>query len=76
LRDIEASPFLDPANELAFVTGLTFVGSGAVNLTQSPVTEFVEGVGGVPEPSSWAMLIAGFGLVGATMRRRRTVVAE
>ncbi len=27
--------------------------------------------GGVPEPTSWAMLIAGFGLVGATMRRRR-----
>jgi hypothetical protein len=26
--------------------------------------------GGVPEPASWAMLIAGFGLVGATMRRR------
>lgn len=25
----------------------------------------------VPEPASWAMLIAGFGLVGATMRRRR-----
>lgn len=25
----------------------------------------------VPEPSSWAMLIAGFGLVGATMRRRQ-----
>lgn len=25
---------------------------------------------GVPEPSSWAMLIAGFGLVGAAMRRR------
>jgi hypothetical protein len=25
----------------------------------------------VPEPSSWAMLIAGFGIVGATMRRRR-----
>jgi hypothetical protein len=31
----------------------------------------------VPEPANWAMLIAGFGLVGATMRRRRaaTVVA-
>jgi hypothetical protein len=26
----------------------------------------------VPEPASWAMLIAGFGLVGATMRRRRS----
>lgn len=27
--------------------------------------------GPVPEPASWAMLLAGFGLVGATMRRRR-----
>ena len=26
----------------------------------------------VPEPSSWAMLIAGFGLTGAAMRRRRS----
>lgn len=29
----------------------------------------------VPEPSSWAMLIAGFGLVGASLRRRRSVAA-
>jgi hypothetical protein len=29
----------------------------------------------VPEPSSWAMLIAGFGLVGAAARRRRAVAA-
>lgn len=29
----------------------------------------------VPEPSSWAMMIAGFGLVGATLRRRRLAVA-
>ena len=28
-------------------------------------------VGGVPEPASWAMLIAGFGLTGTAMRRRR-----
>lgn len=27
----------------------------------------------VPEPASWAMMIAGFGLVGLTARRRRTV---
>lgn len=26
----------------------------------------------VPEPASWAMMIGGFGLVGAAMRRRRT----
>lgn len=29
----------------------------------------------VPEPATWAMLIAGFGLVGATMRRRRSAAA-
>jgi len=28
----------------------------------------------VPEPQSWAMLIAGFGLTGAAMRRRRRQV--
>lgn len=27
---------------------------------------------GVPEPTTWAMMIAGIGLVGASMRRRRT----
>jgi hypothetical protein len=32
-------------------------------------------LGGIPEPSSWAMLIAGFGLVGAAARRRRQVIA-
>lgn len=31
--------------------------------------------GGVPEPTTWAMMIAGLGLVGASMRRRRTVVS-
>ncbi|TPE59534.1 PEP-CTERM sorting domain-containing protein [Sandaracinobacter neustonicus] len=30
-------------------------------------------VGGVPEPATWAMLIAGFGLVGSVARRRRAV---
>ena len=30
------------------------------------------GVGAVPEPASWAMMIAGFGLTGTMMRRRRS----
>lgn len=29
----------------------------------------------VPEPATWAMMIAGFGMVGAAMRRRRRVEA-
>ncbi|WP_197042006.1 cistern family PEP-CTERM protein [Sandarakinorhabdus oryzae] len=29
----------------------------------------------VPEPSSWAMLIAGFGLIGAVARRRQAALA-
>jgi len=33
------------------------------------------GGGTVPEPATWAMLIAGFGLTGAAMRRRREAVA-
>jgi hypothetical protein len=28
---------------------------------------------GVPEPASWALMITGFGLAGATLRRRRAV---
>lgn len=30
--------------------------------------------GSVPEPASWAMLIAGFGLTGMAMRRRRAAL--
>ena len=29
----------------------------------------------VPEPASWAMMVGGFGMLGATMRRRRSVSA-
>ena len=34
----------------------------------------VSAVNAVPEPATWAMMIGGFGLAGAAMRRRRTVV--
>ena len=30
--------------------------------------------GAVPEPATWAMMLAGFGLVGASVRRRRPMV--
>jgi len=31
--------------------------------------------GGVPEPASWALMIAGFGLAGAALRKRRKLAA-
>ena len=33
------------------------------------------GIGAVPEPASWTLMIAGFGLVGAAVRRRTAVAA-
>jgi hypothetical protein len=35
----------------------------------------VPGEGVIPEPATWAMMIAGFGLVGVAARRRRKAVA-
>lgn len=35
---------------------------------------FTIGVAGVPEPSTWALMIAGFGLAGAVLRRRGAVL--
>ncbi|MBO9669954.1 MAG: PEP-CTERM sorting domain-containing protein [Sphingobium sp.] len=30
--------------------------------------------GAVPEPASWALMIAGFGVVGAGLRRRKLAI--
>jgi hypothetical protein len=55
-------------------------GLAALNAAANAGTAF--NVGGslsfsdvVPEPASWAMMIAGFGLVGAAMRRRSAALA-
>ncbi len=53
-------------SDTAFQSGLAYAG---VFIDDTPVNP------GIPEPTSWAMLIAGFGLVGASARRRRTVAA-
>lgn len=49
-------------NDRGFVFRLTDVGYVGV------------GVDVIPEPASWAMLIAGFGLIGAVQRRRRKAI--
>jgi len=46
----------------------------AGSYTQS--TAQIYATGGVPEPASWALMLGGFGLVGAAMRRRqRTAIS-
>jgi hypothetical protein len=45
-------------------------------LFKAPITPPVTSPGVIPEPGAWAMLIAGFGLVGAVARRRRPVAAS
>ncbi len=46
---------------------------GAFHATTASI--YAEFSGSVPEPASWAMMLAGFGLVGGTLRRRRVVFA-
>ena len=45
--------------------------SGTFTITSSDPVD-----GAVPEPATWAMMIAGFGVVGASLRRRRSVALK
>ena len=52
-------------------SGLSRGTSGGVAVRGFAASFDTIGLTAVPEPASWAMMIAGFGLVGAAMRRRR-----
>lgn len=65
------------ANQTLSSIGLT-IGTYVYTLPNDTLTLYIgTQVPGstVPEPASWAMLIAGFGLVGAAMRRRKAALA-
>ena len=70
------------------MTSINYIATGpttAISFTISSSTmigfndPLIDGVifaaAGVPEPASWAMMIGGFGLVGAAMRRRKVALA-
>ena len=75
--------FGDAFNMVWKPDSFTFVGTG--NPTTLSLAATVEGNGGVffdkvsvdavPEPATWALMIGGFGLAGAALRRRRTLAA-
>ena len=64
---IEASAGLDPNNPIGFLTGLTFVTDGSFTGTMTPISI---DVAAVPEPETYAMLLAGLGVLGFAARRR------
>ncbi len=48
--------------------------AGEYNITSAQIFQYY---GGVPEPTSWALMLAGFGLMGTAIRRqRRTTTAH
>jgi len=65
---IEESAGLDPSDVTAFVTGVTFAGNGVFSGTQTPITLNVPAV---PEPGTYALLLAGLGALAFAARRGR-----
>ncbi len=56
-------------------TGAGITGFTLTSDTDFALGDFFVGTSAVPEPAAWLTLIAGFGLVGCAMRRRRTATA-
>ncbi|MFS0738197.1 PEPxxWA-CTERM sorting domain-containing protein [Sphingomonas sp. 1P06PA] len=54
--------------------GLSFQDEGYADLRNLVVSIWVAPA--VPEPTSWALMIAGFGAVGGTMRRRKPISSD
>ena len=72
--NLDTSYHMDFANCKKCGTMALAIGTYAhLNVTSLDVThEAAGGRGGVPEPSTWALMITGFGLAGASLRRPRS----
>jgi hypothetical protein len=77
LNDNGANKFLISGDAGELFKSITFTGyiGDPANNTPGYIHSIkqvgVDNVGGVPEPSTWAMMLLGFGAVGFGMRRRR-----
>lgn len=70
---IDISNMVDPTDSNAFVTGLTFTGSGNQQIRQVPITEFVADATDVSEPSPLLLLLLGCGFLA--LQRKKKVKA-
>lgn len=57
----------------ATTSTVAFTNSSFADGTDVALDNVIVSVAGVPEAGTWAMLIAGFGAIGAAQRRRRSV---
>jgi hypothetical protein len=74
----DAAPFTPGLIDLGAFSNITRI--EIVNITDAAGLGFDDftftvGAGAIPEPATWAMMIGGFALVGASMRRRRTAAS-
>lgn len=60
---------------LLTAAGYNFTAAGLTGASPIYRISFTSSVAAVPEPASWAMMIMGFGLTGAAVRRRAAAVA-
>jgi hypothetical protein len=68
ITGIETSAGLDPHSVTAFVTGLTFSGTGQESMRMIPITQEVSVVS---EPGTLAAVMVGLGMMGFMVRHRK-----
>jgi hypothetical protein len=76
-----ANPGVSDFFGIGFATTVTLLAPGSIYAMVNDTGHFNNGgafsveVSMVPEPENWAMLIVGFGLTGAVLRRRRAMAS-
>jgi hypothetical protein len=76
-----ANVLLETINFSGFPSSYNFAASGISRITFSTSDDFgvdnfnIGTISAVPEPATWAMMIAGFGMVGFAMRSRRRMTS-
>lgn len=68
-----ASPLTADGTQLALSDETVVKWNGGIRFATSGTVSPLAGA--VPEPTTWAMMIVGLGLVGASMRRRKVAVS-